>query len=177
MIQEEDIIEVGKFHKTHALKGELNAILSVNPQYFEEGNPLIVMTDGILVPYYVDSIRNKGQFSYLVKIIGVNNEEEAIQFVNKEILMLKSDAEEWLDEPESLSEDLIGYSIIDASTGKEIGIIDYINNTTENILFSIKKDDDEFYIPASEDLISEIDVDRKYIIMKLPEGLLDINKK
>ena len=39
MIKEEELIEIGKFQKTHALKGELNALLDVGPEYLEERQP------------------------------------------------------------------------------------------------------------------------------------------
>ena len=36
MIKEEDTIKIGKFQKTHALKGELNALLDIDPEYFTD---------------------------------------------------------------------------------------------------------------------------------------------
>lgn len=178
MIREEDTIVVGKFQKTHALKGELNAILDVDPEYFLEGNPLIVKNDGILVPFFAESVRNKGKISYLVKIDNIDSEEKARQFVNQEIRMLKSDAEEWLDD-ESLENDdeLIGYSVIDLESGKVIGKIIHIDHSTDNVLFIVEDRGEEIFIPASEDFIVNIDDDTESLNMKLPEGLVDINKK
>ena len=44
MIDKDKLIEIGKFQRTHALKGELNAILDVPEDYVEDGNPLVVFT-------------------------------------------------------------------------------------------------------------------------------------
>ena len=65
MITEEEITSVGKLLKTHALKGEMNMMLDIDPGYFEEGNPAVLDIDGIYVPFYSDSIRTKGSFSFL----------------------------------------------------------------------------------------------------------------
>ena len=68
MIKEEEIIEIGKFQKTHALKGELNALLDVGAEYLEDGNPLVIPVDGLFVPFYAESVRPKGTTSFLVKL-------------------------------------------------------------------------------------------------------------
>ena len=60
MIERDDIKEIGVFQRTHGLKGELNAILEIDPDFFDEGeHPLIVEIEGVFVPFYADSIRDK----------------------------------------------------------------------------------------------------------------------
>ena len=181
MIEQNSLIEIGKFRKTHALKGELNALLEVSPQYFDEGNPLIVNIDGIFVPFYSKSVREKGSTTYLIQIEGINSEKEASVFVNKEIYMLRKDAEIWLDDEDLLTDDsdqLLGYTIIDRYSKIKVGIIQDIDTTTSNILFLVDNGSESpIYIPASENLIEEIDDENKTIYMNLPEGLLEINVK
>lgn len=176
MIRKEETVTIGKFQKTHALKGELNAIIDIDPSYFEDGHPVIVETDGILVPFFAESIRPKGKHSFLIKLEGVENESEASSFVNHEIMMLKKDAQEWLGDVDSEDYDsLIGYKVIDSATGKEIGEIEDIYDETDNILFSVSYGNESVLIPASEDLIEEIDDDLHTITIHIPEGLLEIN--
>ena len=175
MIKKEDTIIIGKFHKTHALKGELNAVLEVDSDIFADEIPILVEIDGIIVPFYIESFRKKGSTSNLIIIDGVNSEEDARKFVNKEIRILRSEAEKLGIESED-DENFIGYTIVEANTSKEIGVVTEIDNTTENILFIVDKGDDSFlYIPAVEEFISDIDDDCKKLIMNLPEGLMEIN--
>ena len=70
MIEASEITAVGLFQKTHALKGELNAILDIDPDYFIEGNAAIVETDGIFVPFFISGIRPKGKTSFLSQSTG-----------------------------------------------------------------------------------------------------------
>lgn len=178
MITHEEVISVGKLQKTHALKGELNMISDVDPQYYIDGNPLILDYEGILVPFYAETIRPKGSMSYLVKLSGVDREEEARHFVNHEVFMLKKDAPEWLEDGTIDSDSLIGFKIIDLNTGNEIGIVEDIDDSTVNLLFVVKNaQGEELFIPANDDFIEDIDEDFKLIRMRLPEGLLDINMK
>lgn len=181
MIEIKDLIEIGKFQKTHALKGELNAILEIDPSFLENGNAMIIEDDGILVPYFVDSVRGKGKTSYLIKIKGIEDENTAKEFVNKNIYAIKAEASEYFEyenEEELISEnELAGYEICDAK-GNRIGEIDYIDSSTANVLFVVKDNEDEkIFIPAIDEFIIELDKNNKIIKMELPEGLLDLNSK
>ena len=68
MIKKEDIVAIGKFQKTHALKGELNALLDIDGDYAADGHPLIIDIDGIYVPFYAETVRPKGAESCGFKV-------------------------------------------------------------------------------------------------------------
>ncbi|MCH5237087.1 MAG: 16S rRNA processing protein RimM [Muribaculaceae bacterium] len=178
MITKEETVIIGKFQKTHALKGELNAILNIDPEFFEEGNPIIVEFDGILVPFFTNSIRPKGTTSFLIKLDGVESEEQASSFVNKEIRTIKNLVRDLIESDEEFIEPIVGFSVIDDSSGENVGTIDDLDTSTSNILLIVVSGEDQLiYIPYSEDFIVELDEKKRTIRMKLPDGLLDINKK
>lgn len=179
MIREEEISSVGKLLKTHALKGELNVMLDIDPGYLEEGNPAILNIDGIYVPFYAESVRTKGNFSYLVKFEGIDSEIEAKKLVNKTIYALRDRLREFMldnyDEEYALYDDLIGWTILDSDNGMVGKIVD-IDTNTENELFIVDTPDGRtVYIPLTEDFIEKMDEESKTIFMNLPEGLLDLN--
>ncbi len=179
MIRQEEISAVGKLQKTHALRGELNILLDIDAEYLEAGNPAILDIDGIFVPFYAQSIRPKGSFSYLVKFQGVDSEFEAKKLVNKTVYALRDKLKEYLaeagDDEYALYDDLIGWSVEDTEAGR-IGTIVDIDTNTENELFIVETPDgDTVYIPLTEDFIEKIDEDARTIIMTLPDGLIDIN--
>lgn len=116
MIESKDITAVGKFQKTHALKGELNAILDIDPEFFEEENAIIVDIDGIFVPFFASGIRPKGSTSYLIKLDGIDTENEARLFVNKTLYANKNELGEFFEmEPEEIldEDDMVGYRLYD----------------------------------------------------------------
>lgn len=178
MILKENLTKIGKFQKTHALKGELNALLDIDPDYFLDGNPLIIETDGILVPFYVDTLRNKGSFSYLIKLEDIDSEETARSFVNKEIFIPSEIAKELIGNNEDDWENLVDFKIIDANSHQEIGTVRYIDDSTTNILLAVEDTNEaEIFIPLAEEFIVSIDDMGKTITMNLPEGLIGLNKK
>ena len=179
MIRKEEIVEIGMFQKTHALKGELNAILTIDADFFEEGRPLIVAIDGIFVPFYIESIRPKGKTSYLLKIKGIDSEEKAKIFVNKKIYAIRSMLTPFLDldEDDILEDTLIGFEVRDDDSGEMIGTVKDIDDSTQNVLLIVDKGDgsSDLMIPLVDDFISEIDEQNKIVKVNLPPGLIELN--
>ena len=57
-----------------------------------------------------------------------------------------------------------------------VGTIDSVDDSTANILFEVTTEEGrEVLIPASEDLIKDVDTNKKEIKIDLPEGLLDLD--
>lgn len=177
MIKKEDLTEIGKFQKTHALRGELNAILDIDEAYVEDGNPLIVDIDGISVPFYVESVRPKGATSFLIKLKGIDNVEDASEMVNKEIYAMRERLSEYMDDDMVLRQDLMGYEVIDDEFGR-LGELVHIEDSTQNELMVILTESgDELYVPLVDDFITGIDEEKRVINTSIPKDLLELNLK
>ena len=69
---------------------------------------------------------------------------------------------------------LTGMTLVDATSGAAVGTIDEVDDTTVNLLFSVRRaEGDTVYVPAHEDLITDIDTAARTVTMTIPEGLLD----
>lgn len=178
MIKKEDIVEIGKFQKTHALKGELNALLDVEEDFADNSFPLIVDMDGIYVPFYIETIRPKGTESYLVKLKGVDTADDARQFVNKTVYGRRSDLVDYFDDPDmEVVADFVGFRIVDSRLGV-IGTIRDLDDSTANVLFVVETEEgDTVYIPVAEEFINDIDDEKEEVHTTLPDGLVDLNTK
>ncbi|MCM1369604.1 MAG: ribosome maturation factor RimM [Candidatus Amulumruptor caecigallinarius] len=178
MIKKEDIIEIGKFRKTHALQGELNATLDVDEDFVSDHNPLIVEIDGIYVPFFASWIRTKGATSFLVKLKGLDSGEEAQKLVNKIIYGRREDLVEYMDDPDmQLVDDFIDYKVIDRNKGC-LGTVVYVDNSTANTLFEVETDEgDIIYVPVADEFVEAVDDDNCEIIVNLPDGLVELNKQ
>ncbi len=176
MIGREEVVEIGKFLKPHGLSGEVNAILDYNidPDGLE---CIVVEADGILVPFFIDSWREKGSEACLLKISGFETADSLTPILGKEIYALRRNLPECniTDEDGVYLSDLIGYTIVDAEGG-EIAVIEDFDDSTQNvILLTRNKNGDMIYIPFVEEFISYVDVPGKKIEMNLPEGIINLN--
>jgi len=178
VIREEDIKKIGLIQRTHGLKGELNVFLEIDPQFLVDGHPLILDVEGIFVPFYAESVRPKGANTDLVKLEGVDSEEEARGFVNKTAFAVKSDLRDYLetDDDELLdSDELIGYDVVDTEAG-HIGTVSGVDDTTANVLLSVTGNAGEkILIPLVDEFIVEIDEDDHRLVTDVPESLLHLN--
>lgn len=183
MIKTDSLTSAGIFTKTHGIKGELNATLGIEPEYFQTHDCFVCDIDGINVPFFISSIRGKGSTSVLIKPDGVDSETEARQFVGKTIYVDRADyarfCEEEVDDTDAggYADDFIGYTVVDEEQG-EVGEITDIETSTDNALFIIKPTTGHHtvYIPVVEDFINKIDEENHIIRVSLPEGLVDLNK-
>ena len=130
---------------------------------------LVLDIDGILVPFYMDECRFRKDSVALVKFTDVNSVERATELTNTEVYFPRALAETEDETPTLLF--LIGFDIVNAANGQHVGTITGIDDSTSNILFELSSGQ---LIPASDDLIRNIDTDNEEIVMDIPEGLLDI---
>ena len=130
---------------------------------------LVLDVDGILVPFFMEEYRFRNDSVCLVKFCDVDTQQRAQELTGCDVYFPRALAEE-AEETPSLSS-LVGFKIVSVPDGSTIGTIAAIDDTTQNILFELE---DGTLIPASDELIENIDVNKKEIIMNIPEGLLDI---
>lgn len=177
MITREELIAIGHYNKPHGVAGELSATIDVDIDVLRELSCLVSDMDGIFVPFFVNACRPKTQETVLLTIDGIDSEQEAARLVNHDIYALKREFRQ-----ESIDADADGYPLdyfigfeLQDSDGNVIGEIVDVDEQTENAIFIVERDGNEIMVPATDDLIVEFDLDRKVMVMDLPQGLLDLN--
>lgn len=169
MIKKEEVYKIGRIGKAHGVKGEVS--FNFDDDVFDrvEAEYLILEVDGILVPFFMEEYRFRSDSTALVKFEDIDTQERARELTNCDVYFPRDLAD---DEEEVLTYSfLVGFGIIDANTGKKAGTIASIDESTLNILFELE---DGTLIPASEELITDIDKNNKTITIALPEGILDL---
>jgi 16S rRNA processing protein RimM len=69
-------------------------------------------------------------------------------------------------------EDLIGFEIV-VNNLSQGTIIDYIDDQM-NPLFEVEREGSDVLIPAHDDLIVELKITDKIVVMNLPDGIFDL---
>ena len=169
MIKKEEVYKIGRIGKAHGVKGEVS--FNFDDDVFDrvDAEYLILEVDGIMVPFFMEEYRFRSDSTALVKFEDIDTQDRARELTNCDVYFPRDLAD---DEEEVLTYSfLVGFDIIEASTGKKVGTIASIDESTLNILFELE---DGMLIPASEELITDIDKDNKTITIALPEGILDL---
>lgn len=170
MIKEEEVYKIGKLGKAHGVKGEIQ--LQFDDDVFDrvEAEYLILRLDGIMVPFFMEEYRFKSDEVALVKFEGIDTQERARELTGTEVFFPRELADG--DESDELSyAQLVGFTLVNDADSKEVGTIAFIDEQTMNIMFELE---DGTLIPASEELITDIDTENKKITVDIPQGILDL---
>lgn len=170
MIRKEEVFKIGVINKPHGVKGEVSFTFTDDIFDRVDCDYLILLLDGILVPFFMEEYRFRSDNMALVKFEDIDTAEEARKFTNVEVYFPKK----FMDEQEDVTSwnFFIGFRVEDEHHGY-LGEITDVDDTTINVLFSIEKDGEELLLPAHEEFI--IDLDRKKKVMKVdvPDGLIE----
>ena len=170
MIKEQSVYKIGIIGKAHGVKGELS--IQIDDDIFDrvDAEYIVLKLDGIFVPFFMEEYRFKSDSVALVKFEGVDTQERARELTGVEVYFPRELAEQ--DENAELSYSaLVGYTLIDDNSGKPVGTIAYVDEQTINIMFELE---DGRLIPASEELIVDVDQQARTITLDIPEGILDL---
>ncbi len=170
MIRREDVFPIGRITKTHGLKGEVNFVFDNDTWDTADCDYLICDIDGILVPFYMEEYRFRNEQTALVKFEDMDSVETVEFLIGCDVYLEKKYAEETNEEEMPLSY-FIGFKMEEGE--QTIGTIEDIDDSTENWLFIVKKEDgSETMVPAHEDFIVEIKQEERVMKVDLPEGLI-----
>lgn len=162
------LISLGKVAGVHGIKGALKIGGAAAPEVFlalEE-----VEIGG--TRYAVESAAPmKGQV--LLKLQGVNTRNQAELFIGQEV---KGEGSRFppLPEGEYYWFQLEGLRVLHAETGEFLGELVEIIPAPAHDVYVVQKDGGELLLPALEEVVVAIDLDKGLIKVVPPEGLLEI---
>jgi 16S rRNA processing protein RimM len=169
MIRQEEVYKIGRLGKAHGVKGEVSFQFDDDVFDRTDADYLILDIDGILVPFFMEEYRFRSDALALVKFCDVDTQERASELTGSNVYFPRALAGDEEGMPSLAS--LIGFDLVEAKDGIRVGTIATIDDSTANLLFELE---DGRLIPASDDLITDINIKERTIKMEIPEGLLEI---
>lgn len=167
MIRTEDVYRIGKLGKPHGVKGEVTLMFTDDIFDRTECDYLVLETDGILVPFFMEEYRFRSGEAAIMKFCDIDTQQQAAELTGCSVFFPRHFAER--GDGEGMSRAAItGYEIADAESGRTLGRIAAVDDSTANTLFELE---DGTLIPAAEELIDTVDTKNRRIIMRIPEGL------
>ena len=169
MIRQEEVYKIGKLGKAHGIKGEISFLFDDDVFDRVDADYLVLDIDGILVPFFIEEYRFKSDTNALIKFEDIDTQERARELTGCDVYFPRALADS--DEEGMSWAEIVGFGIVDANTGQTAGKIASVDDSTLNILFELE---DGRLIPASEELITDIDKENRTITIDIPEGLLQL---
>ncbi len=167
-----DCFFFGKITKTHGLKGEITVKLDVaNPGDFKDLRYVLIEDRGNLIPYFIENQKINGD-KMIVQLQDVKKVEQAVAFMGKAVF-LPNELMPELEDDDFYFQEIVGFKMVDVLKG-EIGEISDVLEYPTQAVIQVMKDGKEILIPIHDDIIQKVDKKAKILIVKAPEGLIDM---
>lgn len=168
----EPLVPLGEIVTTHGLAGWLK-LNPFNPDMtsLASGVEVILEKAGERSTHDLEAISpHKNQF--LIKLRDLQNIDQAAPYVGA-ILAVSESALEPLPSSEYYHYQVIGFEVFDTK-GKSIGKITSTMMTPGGALYLVQGENKEHLIPAVKEIIEQVDFTAHKMIIKPPDGLLDL---
>ena len=164
MIRKEEVFAIGTANKPHGVGGELSISFTTDVFDTAEADYFVLDMDGILVPFYIESYRFRSDTTALLKLEGIDTQEQARELAGHTLYLPVAYREHMDDD---------GFTLADRHAGT-LGPVTAIDDSTANVLFQVDHAGRELLVPVSDDFIERIDPGTRTIHTCLPEGLIDL---
>jgi 16S rRNA processing protein RimM len=163
---------IGYVTKPHGIRGEVKVEpVTPDPDRFNQLDKVHLRLKDSTRTYSIKKVRVSDRFVY-IKFAGVNSRNDAELLRNAEVLIEEKDLIQPAQD-EFFIHDLIGCQVV--SEDKEhIGVLEDVVQVTSNDVYVVKKGDGtELLIPATKEVVKQVDIRQKIIVIHVLEGLFD----
>lgn len=166
-----EYITIGRIVSPWGLQGHIKVAVETDfPQRFTSSSQVYIDNQSAVIE---DTSWHKGQV--IVKLHGVDTEDEADELVGRFIEIHCSQLYS-LDDGEYFHFQLIDLEVV-TGDGDAVGKISEILSIASADVYVIRGDNGEILIPATDEIIKSVDLEKGIMVIEPMTGLLDLNEK
>ncbi len=164
---------IGRLGKPWGHKGELTVHLEDCDldDLVHEGS-LFVDIEGQKVPFFYTSLRDQGRVGVLVKFDDFTDPQSASILVGRDLYAPPGHLSDGSDESWD-PEEFIGLIVRDEEHG-DLGEVTGIEGSKHNPVMSILLGEQEVMVPIVADMILDLNVEERTMLVRTPPGLIDM---
>ena len=164
-------LEIGQIVNTFGIKGMVQVKpFSENLKRFDELKKVYIENKKVRKEYEIEEVKYHKDM-ILIKFKGVDNPEEA-DLLRTSYLVVDRKTQEPLEEGTYYVVDMLGLEVY-TDEGELLGNLEDIFNTGSNDIYVVKNElGKQILLPAIADVIKNIDMENKKIIVHLIPGLI-----
>ncbi len=138
---------------------------SVSPDEIDFQEPVFIFDDGLPVPYFMSSCRQRGPMKMICSLTGLHSLRDAEELVGRDVFSDVQAEEE--EGPEALQ----GWTVL-SETGARVGTVSGYEDIPGNLCLYVETPGGEVILPFHEDLLISADPSSETLILRIPEGLV-----
>lgn len=167
-------ILIGHTKKTHGAQGEIK--VEIKDQFLEDfiqAEVIFISIQGKPVPFFIENIRDAGDL--LLKVEEIDTPAGAKEITSKELFLREADLLEDVETemPSATFAGCTGFLLEDEELGPVGEVLEVVEYPHQEMAV-VRYQEREILIPLHKDLIKHLDKKSRKLIMKLPDGMLDL---
>jgi 16S rRNA processing protein RimM len=168
---EKSLVWIGRVINAHGLKGQVKIDSPEGGKAaFSKGKKIYLVNNrGQKRALTVHSARFYRQKAIL-EFCEIRDIKEAVRLIGHLVYVDQQDLES-LPPDEFYWHELNGLRV-ETEKGTSLGILEGVFSTGSNDVFVVRKDGEEFLIPATEEIVRRVDLQQKIMIIRPMQGLL-----
>ncbi|MVZ65586.1 16S rRNA processing protein RimM [Sphingobacterium sp. DK4209] len=163
---------IGYVSKTRGLKGEVQLFFEFEDYMELDFDVLFLEVNKKLVPYFVDQIKMHNNSTAYATFEDIDHIDKAQVLVRKKMYLPLAQKPE-RDPDDFRYTDLVGYLAVEEEEG-ELGEITQVQEMPQQFIATVDMDGTEVMFPLNEKFIVGIDPEEQVVVLRLPEGLIDM---
>jgi len=173
-MKKEECYYLGKITKPNGYLGGLNIYLDVDdPHEYAGLDAVFIEQRNSLIPYFIKKLTiHNSKNTAVVYFEDIEDFDTAQLLVNRHLYLPMSTLPK-LEGKKFYFHEIIDFTIIDKDRG-ELGKCKQVFDYPNQALFQVFYQEKEVLIPINDDIIINVDREKKEILVKMPEGLLDV---
>lgn len=168
-----DYISIGKILNFHGIQGEAKIGYSKSQADFLSSlKSVLIKTENEYKTLNISSCRFNKNFA-IMKFKEINSINDLLPYKGQLLFVEQKDLKDNLSDDEFLIEDLVGCEVF-IQSGEKAGVVIGISNNGTNDYLNIKtKTKRTALVPFIKELVPEIDIDSKKVVISNIEGLIE----
>jgi len=170
---ESEPLTIGRIRRVHGRRGEVAVeILTDFPDRFQAGESVLLSNGTGVETRSVEASRfHKGRM--IVKFAGIDSIPAAEELEGRWVQVPNS-ARRTLPPRVVYLSDLIGCTV--REDGEILGTVEAVEETGAGLLLQVRTAEGELLVPFAEEICQTVDVRKREILVRLPEGLKDLGR-
>ncbi len=172
-MNKDDFFYLGKILKTHGNKGQVIVLLDVDdPEDYIALESVYLDLHGERIPFFIKTLELKHNRKAVIQFQDFDSIEDSTSLTGLEMYLPVTTLPS-LKGNQFYYHEIIGFEVVDENHGN-IGVIEDILELPHQSLFQIRNGEKEILIPVVDDIIQKVDRKKKQLLIKAPEGLIEI---
>lgn len=165
-------LRVAQVLKSNGTDGEvILGFRNFAPEEIDLKEPVFIVFDGLPVPFFIESLKQKGVSKALARLTGIKTLEDADELAGKEVFAKEEAISRDVEDDVLTMDDLKGWTVL-SPDGKSVGTVSGWEDIPSNPCLYVNTPSGEIMLPFHEDLMVDMDEEGEKITLRIPEGLI-----